>query len=72
MILRFRGLHHFSEALHITFNDGSKFEDLAKVLSQLFVVFSFNMAMLQANIICSAQYTYADQKPTWIHSSLMF
>ena len=28
---RFRNLHHFNEVVHIQFNDGSKFEDLAKV-----------------------------------------
>ena len=28
---RFRNLHHFEYVLHISFNDGSKYEDIAKV-----------------------------------------
>ena len=28
---RFRNLNHFDEVVHIHFNDGSKFEDIAKV-----------------------------------------
>jgi hypothetical protein len=36
MMPRWRGLNHFKEVIKISFADGSKFEDLAKVNSLLF------------------------------------
>ena len=38
LIPRFRNLHHFNNAVHIQFNDGSKFEDLAKVCSAMYSI----------------------------------